>query len=113
MGVACQTLDHAHQSSLPSLPQGVWSDEDACISLLSNAVDQLSQPTNTLERILDRVASLLEESAEGGMASEEEEEEEEDEEFEDYYDDDQDMEQEEVVVKPRFDPLPFPCTIAL
>lgn len=61
---------------------------------MKGALDQLSQPTNTIEQILERAASLLDrpEDIGGGMASEGEESE--DEEFEDYYDDDQDADEQ-------------------
>lgn len=61
-------------------------------------MDELCQPTNTLEQILERVACLLAavEMEEGVASGEEgEESEEEEEEFEDYYDDDQDAQEQQ------------------
>lgn len=66
-------------------------------------MDQLSQPANTLEQILERVAGLLESAGvKEGVASgdDDEVEEEEEEEFEDYYNDDQDVD-EQIVDKHR------------
>lgn len=76
--------------------QVVWSDEETCIEHLKGALDQLSQPTNTIERVLERAATLLDAGIGMGVASEEEGEESEEEEveFEDYYNDDQDADEQ-------------------
>ncbi len=62
-------------------------------------MDELSQPVNTVERILEKATTLLLDhtctGVEGGVASEEEAgSEDEDEEFDDYYNDDQDLHQD-------------------
>lgn len=88
------------QDSIPFFLQGIWSDEEGCVEYLKGALDELSQPTNTLERILDRVACLLAYAGlEDGVASGDEGEESEEEEFEDYYNDDQDAQEEQTIKK--------------
>ena len=72
-------------------------------------MDQLSKPSNTLEEILERVVTLLQQGSEvnSDMASGEEESE--DEEFDDYYDDDDiDLEPN---LEPRFVEVHF-CYVA-
>ena len=39
--------------------QGVWSDEDSCISLLSADMDTLSSPSHSLTQVLDKTAACL------------------------------------------------------
>lgn len=39
--------------------QGLWSEEDSCISLLSADMDNLSSPSHTLTQVLDKAASCL------------------------------------------------------
>lgn len=39
--------------------QGIWSDEDSCISLLSADMDTLSSPSHSLTQVLDKTASCL------------------------------------------------------
>ena len=80
--------------------QGVWSNSDDCITILSSSMERLSKSSNTVEQVLELVSGLLttaNPTGEGGMASgEEEEEEEADSDFDDYYsndfDDDPDVE---------------------
>ena len=76
--------------------QGVWSEEEDCIGVLSLAMEQVSRPTHTLEEVLEKVVELLKPNKEQEVEEEEEEkvdddeeeeeEEEEEEDFEDYYD---------------------------
>ena len=83
-----------------AVPQGVWSEEENCISQLSLDMDYLSSPQRTFTDVLERAASCV-----AKASSKEEEEEEErmsnsdnasDDGFDAYYgvDEDPDMEME-------------------
>ena len=91
----------------------MWSSEDDCLSIISQDLEHLLQPSNTIEQILDRVCVLLE-TAEKGAASnkgeEEEEEEEEEEGLDDYYGDDMDVYDDDPTEKKR---LEFICFLVL
>ena len=84
-----------------AVPQGVWSEEENCISQLSLDMDYLSSPQRRFTDVLERAASCV-----AKASSKEEEEEEEkrvsnsdnvsDDDFDAYYgvDEDPDMEME-------------------
>ena len=84
-----------------AVPQGVWSEEEHCISQLSLDMDYLSSPQRTFTAVLERAASCV---AKASTKEEEEEEEERmsnssnesDDDFDAYYgvDEDPDMEME-------------------
>ena len=91
-------------------PQGIWSEEEACVRILSGGVEQLFPASNSLEQVLEGAVKLLMAAAaakaKGGASSEEEEVESdaEEEEFEDYYGDedfDQDSTQDQTKDSPR------------
>ena len=76
-------------------PQGVWSDDEDCISILSSSIEQLVHPSNSLEQVLQLVSDLLLTPQTGDVAAEEEEgmdseEEGAESDFDDYYNDDLD-----------------------
>ena len=88
--------------NLAAVPQGVWSEEENCISQLSVDMDYLNSPQRTFTDVLERAAHCV---AKASSIEEEEEEEEErmsdsgsesDDDFDAYYgaDEDPDMETE-------------------
>ena len=88
-----------------AVPQGVWSEEEKCISQLSLDMDYLSSPQRTFTDVLERAASCVAKASSKEEKEEEEEEEEErmsnsdnasDDDFDAYYgvDEDPDMEME-------------------
>ena len=102
----------------PSSPQGIWSNDEKCVSILSGGMEQLFQSSNSLEQVLEGTTKLLQaattavgmEKSEGGTSSEEEGSgggegsDEEEEELDDYYGDedfDQDLAQAESPDKER------------
>lgn len=99
------THTHTRNDITPFPPQGVWSEDDKCITILSRDMEQLCKPSNTLEEILERVQTLLVggvSNEDGGVASEEEEDEDDDEEeLADYYGGDSDFNQDETIDKER------------
>ena len=87
-----------------AVPQGVWSEEEHCISQLSLDMDYLSSPQRTFTAVLERAASCVAKASSKEEEEEEEEEEERmsnssnesDDDFDAYYgvDEDPDMEME-------------------
>ena len=87
-----------------AVPQGVWSEEENCISQLSLDMDYLSSPQRTFTDVLERAASCVAKASSKEEEEEEEEEEERmsnsdnvsDDDFDAYYgvDEDPDMEME-------------------
>ena len=87
--------------NLAAVPQGVWSEEENCISQLSVDMDYLNSPQRTFTDVLERAAHCV---AKASSIEEEEEEEERmsdsgsesDDDFDAYYgaDEDPDMETE-------------------
>ena len=87
--------------NLVGVPQGVWSEEENCISKLSVDMDYLNSPQRTFTDVLERAAHCV---AKASSIEEEEEEEERmsdsgsesDDNFDAYYgvDEDPDMETE-------------------
>lgn len=82
--------------------QGVWSDDEKCVGILSASLEDLTKPSHSLEEILHKCLLLLSAaspSVDQEMEEEEEEEEEaeedsnndEDDDFDDYYDEDEDV----------------------
>lgn len=77
---------------LSNITQGVWSEEDSCVSQLAVDMEYLSSPQRMLEDVLERAANCVtksgvrvgeEEGSEGDGGEESEEEMEDD--FDDYY----------------------------
>lgn len=88
---------HIQPVLLLFLPQGVWSDEEDCLSVLCEEMEELSLPANKMDTILEKISALFANKV--GVAIKEDKEEEEladeDEEDEgeyDYYDGDDDVE---------------------
>lgn len=86
-----------------SLTQGVWSEEENSISLLSAEMDYLSCASRSLTQVLDRAASCL-----GAESDSEGDESDTDEDFDAYYDNDG-----EDIATQRYVRVPSYCLVRL